>query len=71
MAYDAENRLISTAGYTYTYDGMGERVKKSSGSTGTLYWRGMGNDPLAESNLFDGRRVARRDVSGGAVHYYF
>lgn len=63
------------------YDGMGERVKKSSGSTGTLYWRGMGNDTLAESNLsgtmqelyvfFDGRRVARRDVSGGAVHYYF
>ena len=79
--YDAENRLISTAGYAYTYDGKGERVKKASGSTGTLYWKGMGSDPIAESNLsgtmqeeyifFGDRRVARRDVSGGAVHYYF
>ena len=43
--YDAENRLISTAGYAYTYDGKGERVKKASGSTGTLYWKGMGSDP--------------------------
>jgi RHS repeat-associated protein len=79
--YDAENRIISTAGYTYTYDGKGERVKKANGSAGTLYWKGTGSDPLAESNLsgtmqeeyafFNGTRVARRDVSGSVKHYYF
>src|SRR5262249_35668941 len=40
--YDQENR-ISTAGKngvttTYAYDSDGNRVQKSSGSTGTLYW---------------------------------
>jgi len=25
--YDAENRLIATAGYSYIYDGDGERVE--------------------------------------------
>ncbi|HXE91481.1 MAG TPA: RHS repeat-associated core domain-containing protein [Terriglobales bacterium] len=53
------------------------RVKTSSGK---LYWRGMGVDTLAESNLsgsmtdefvyFAGRKVARR-LSTGDVHYYF
>lgn len=79
--YDAENRLTGTAGYIYVYDGGGNRVKKANGSTGTLYWTGVGSDALAESNLtgtfqeeyifYNGKRVARRDVSGGAVHYYF
>jgi RHS repeat-associated protein len=79
--YDAENRLTLTAGYTYTYDGDGNRVKRANGSTGTLYWRGPGGDPIVESSLtgtnleeymfFNGRRVARRDVSANAVHYYF
>jgi RHS repeat-associated protein len=79
--YDAENRLTSTSGWTYVYDGDGNRARKSSGSSGILYWRGMGNDPLAESNLtgagleqyvfFNGKRIARRDISNGAVHYYF
>jgi RHS repeat-associated protein len=54
------------------------RVKKS---TGTLYWRDIGGEPLAESGLngtfseeyifFNGRRIARRDISTGAVNYYF
>jgi RHS repeat-associated protein len=79
--YDAENRLITTAGYTYTYDGDGNRVEKSSGSTGTLYWRGPSGDPISESSLtgtsqeeyifFGGSRIARRDVTGSVVHYYF
>jgi RHS repeat-associated protein len=90
--FDAENRIISTAGYVYSYDGDGERVKKGvpnpstatscSGSTsGTLYWRGIGTDTLDESDIaenaqeeyvyFNGQRVARRDVSNNAVHYYF
>jgi RHS repeat-associated protein len=53
-----------------------------SGSTsGTLYWRGIGTDTLDESDIagnaqeeyvyFNGQRVARRDVSTNAVHYYF
>lgn len=78
--YDGENRLVTTAGYTYTYDGDGNRVKKANGSAGTLYWRGPGGDPIAESSLtgtmleeyifVSGKRVARRDVSTNTVHYY-
>jgi len=73
--YDAEGRLATTAGVTYTYNGDGERVKKSNG---TLYW---GTGPMLESDLSGnfqrefifagGKRVARRDISGGAVYYYF
>ena len=43
--YDAENRLRTTAGINYIYDGDGNRVEKSNG---TLYW---GSGPLAESDL--------------------
>jgi RHS repeat-associated protein len=88
--YDAENRLIATAGYSYIYDADGQRVEKctegttpgtcATGATGTLYWRGLGSDPLSETDLagtvqntyvfFGGQRVARRD-SAGAIHYYF
>ena len=90
--YDAENRLLWTSGYGYVYDGDGERVEKcvastsstpgpTSGTNGTLYWRGTGSDTLSESDLsgnaledyvfFLGQRVARRDVSTDAVHFYF
>jgi RHS repeat-associated protein len=68
-------------GVTYTYDGDGKRVKKSSG---TLYWYGMGADALDETDLtgsttnsafneyvfFNGKRTARRN-SSNAVFYYF
>jgi antitoxin component YwqK of YwqJK toxin-antitoxin module len=30
--YDQENRLTGAAGYTYTYDGDGNRVRKSNGN---------------------------------------
>jgi RHS repeat-associated protein len=94
--YDAENRLIWTSGYRYIYDADGQRVEKcqvasattacpTSGTTGTLYWRGTGSDTLAETDLggiqleeyifFNGQRIARRDISsnGGTagLHYYF
>jgi RHS repeat-associated protein len=89
--YDAENRLIWTSGYRYLYDANGERVEKcvaatsttacpTSGTNGTLYWKGAGSDPLSETELsgnvqntyvfFNGQRVARSD-SAGAIHYYF
>jgi RHS repeat-associated protein len=84
-AYDAENRMTSAAGVSYSYDGDGKRVAKSNGK---LYWypsvgfgaSGMNSDPLAESDLsgnitaeyifFGGKRIARRD-SSGSVFYYF
>ena len=76
--YDAENRLKSTAGVTYSYDGDGKRVAKSNGK---LYWTGMGSDPLDESDaagtineeyvFFGGKRIARLDLPSTAVHFYF
>ncbi len=83
-AYDEENRLTGAAGFTYTYDGDGNRVRKSNGNTapdGTLYWY-MAPGVVAESDLagtlkseymfFDGERVARRDgpTGTGGVFYY-
>ena len=78
FTYDAENHLKTAGGVTYTYDGDGKRVQKSSGK---LYWYGMGGDPLDESdaagNITDeyvflgGKRVARRNVSSGNIYYYF
>ena len=81
-SYDQENRITGAAGYAYTYDGDGNRVKKSNGTTGTLYWY-MSPGIVAESDLsgnlqseyvfFDGERVARRDGPNGSggVFYYF
>jgi RHS repeat-associated protein len=75
-AYNAENQMTSTAGVTYTYDGDGKRVQKSSG---TLYWYGMSADPLVETNLqgnsateyvfFGGKRIARRGPAGQLFYY--
>jgi hypothetical protein len=80
--YDQENRLSSTAGMSYTYDGNGERVLKSNTSTGAAvkrYWS-MGGNTLAEGNgsgnltaeyiYFGGQRVARIDLPANTVHYY-
>jgi RHS repeat-associated protein len=46
-----------------------------------MYWTGWGNDPLVETDLagnvlenyvyFNGQRIARRDASTKAVHFYF
>jgi RHS repeat-associated protein len=83
--FDQENRLTGAAGYTYTYDSDGNRVRKSNGNlaaNGTLYWY-MTPGVVAETDLagtlkseyvfFDGERVARRDGATGAggVFYYF
>ncbi|MGB9490056.1 MAG: RHS repeat-associated core domain-containing protein [Terriglobales bacterium] len=74
ILYDQENRILTDAGITYTYNGDGERVAKSSGK---LYW---GKGPLAETDasgnitaeyiFLNGQRIARRDADG-SVHYYF
>jgi RHS repeat-associated protein len=80
--YDQENRLSSTAGMTYTYDGNGERVLKSDTSTGAAvkrYWS-MGGNTLAEADssgnltaeyiYVGGKRIARVDLPANTVHYY-
>jgi RHS repeat-associated protein len=53
----------------------------ATNATGTMYWTGTGSDPLAETDLsgnvvenyifLNGTRIARRDASTKAVHYYF
>jgi RHS repeat-associated protein len=76
--YDAENRVKTAGGVTYIYDGDGKRVNKS---LGRLYWYGTGSATLTETDgagnllrdfiFFNGKRVARIDLPGGTVHYYF
>jgi RHS repeat-associated protein len=80
LNYDAENRITAAGGYAYTYDDDGNRVEKSNGTTGTLYWY-MSPGIVAESDLngnlkseyvfFSGKRLARKDFPGSAVSYYF
>jgi RHS repeat-associated protein len=78
--YDAENRIIGAAGYTYIYDADGNRVEKSNGSTGTIYWymspgivaeSDLAGNPKSEYVFFAGERVARKDFPGNTVSYYF
>lgn len=78
--YDGENRITSAAGVSYIYDGNGVRVEKTTGTTGTLYWRSISGDAIAETDLngntvseyvfMAGRRLARLDASAN-VFYYF
>ncbi len=76
--YDAENRIATDAGVTYSYDADGARMEKSSG---TMYWPGPSGATLTETDLtgtvneeyiyFNGARIARVDRPSGTVHYYF
>jgi RHS repeat-associated protein len=75
--YNAEGELTSAAGVTYTYDGDGDRVQKSSGK---LYWYGVGIDPLSESDasgnltneyiFLSGARIAMLQLSTNTVNYF-
>jgi RHS repeat-associated protein len=80
--YDPENRLLSTAGMSYTYDGNGERVLKSQtvgGAAVKRYWS-MGGNTFAEDDgsgnltaeyiYFGSARIARIDLPANTVHYY-
>jgi RHS repeat-associated protein len=80
-SWDAENGLKSAAGVNYTYDGDRLRVAKSSG---TLYWRSVAAQTLAETDstgsttnanyfeyvFFGGMRIARRETSGKILYYF-
>jgi hypothetical protein len=78
-SFDAENRLTTASGggvsggpYTYVYDGNSLRVKKSNSAGGTLYWRSLSGNAIAETDLngnatneyvfFVGRRIAAARV---------
>jgi RHS repeat-associated protein len=78
--FDQENRIAGANGYTYTYDGDGNRVTKSNGTTGTLYWymtpgivgeSDLAGNTTSEYVFFGGERVARKDFPGNAISYYF
>ena len=75
--WNAESEIKTAAGETYTYDGDGDRLEKSSGK---IYWYGAGAEILDESDLsgnftneyvlFGGKRIAMRNVSSGTIDYY-
>src|SRR5580658_9261555 len=75
--WNAESEIQTAAGVTYTYDGDGDRLQKSSGK---IYWYGAGSEILDESDssgnitdeyvYFGGKRVAHRVVSGNSIYYY-
>jgi RHS repeat-associated protein len=74
--WNSESQIKTVAGVTYTYDGLGNRLEKSSG---TLYWQQPGGEALEETTLagavvndyiyFAGKRIARK-TSSAAVYYY-
>ena len=79
-SFDPENRINGANGYTYIYDADGNRVEKSNGSTGTIYWymllgvvaeSDLGGNLKSEYVFFNGEHVARKDFPGNAVSYYF
>ena len=76
FSYDSSGNTQSDGTYSYTWDGDGRRVYKSSGK---LYWYGAGNEILAETDgsgnttaeyiFFGGKRIAMLPA-GGSVQYY-
>jgi RHS repeat-associated protein len=76
-SYDAEGRVSTVAGYTYTYDGDGSRVIKS-GTNSRMYWTDPGGTVLSETDLsgnntvrdvyLGNKLIARKDASG-SIHY--
>jgi RHS repeat-associated protein len=75
--WNAESEIKTAAGVTYTYDGDGNRLQKSSGK---IYWYGAGSEVLDESDVlgnftdeyvyFGGKRIAHRAVSTNALYFY-
>ncbi len=80
LTYDGENRVVSSSGSTYSYDGNGLRVKKVSGSTTTVYVF-SGSKVLAEYEngvlpgsptreyIYSGDTLLAK-IESGATQYY-
>jgi len=76
--YDAEGRVLTAAGYSYVYDGDGNRVMKV-GTNARMYWSGADGRALTETDLFggfleqniylNGQQIARKDSTGN-LHYF-
>jgi RHS repeat-associated protein len=74
FTYDANGRIITGGAGTYAYDGYGNRVEKTVGSTTTLYWPSSVIGVVDESNagatsfgqqiFLAGLRVWSQDTSG-------
>ncbi|MCI0626259.1 MAG: hypothetical protein L0387_32215, partial [Acidobacteria bacterium] len=80
LTYDAENRLVTAAGATYTYDGDGRRVKKQAGGTTTTYyfgvdgqvmWEAVNNAGSREYIYLNGERLAGIRASDAHTLYHF
>lgn len=76
--WNGENRLATAAGVTYTYDGLGQRVKKSNGTLSWYCCKGrllatsdLSGNIISEYTYFNGQRIARRDGSSNAPYYIF
>ncbi len=76
FTWNAEGRMSATAGFTYTYDGDGRRVKKSVGGHGQ---GSAGRDPSqqvhnANGKLYwygpSGEVLAESDLSGTILYEY-
>src|ERR1700761_6174972 len=77
--YDAEGRISVAAGYFYTYDGLGNRAAKWTGTTGHLYWHGEDGSTLNETDLYGaspsrnifaaGAQIARQDPTGAWSYF--
>lgn len=73
--YDGDGRRVKKCTEGTTAGSCG------TGATGTLYWGVAGGETSIETDLagnvvedyvfFNGRRVARRDASTAAIHFYF
>lgn len=91
-SFDAANHLVMASGtgsgnWSYVYDANNFRVEKTNGTSGTLYWRDLAGDTIAETDttgsttnqnyreyvFFAGQRVAQRDATTPTpiVYFYF
>jgi len=85
LTYNDDNRLVSVASGSvtlgeYTYNGLGQRIKKVAGSIITIFHYDFDGNIIGESNasgtfskeyLYRGSsRLAMVDVSSGEVYYY-
>jgi RHS repeat-associated protein len=79
--YDAGNMLKTVGSITYWYDNDGQRyIKWNNGVPVKSYFYGADGEILAEGSggstltaeyiFFNGKRIARVDQPGNAVHYY-
>ncbi len=80
LAYDGENRAVSAAGATYSYDGNGLRVKKVAGATTTgyifsgskvvaEYENGAASGSPTREYIYSGGMLLAK-IEGGATAYY-